>query len=75
MEERKKINRDFKQLSVWQDAISLYVLSSKMLSGFSFEFLEISLGSCGDFHSSYYSFFKADQISKDEFESLDKLHY
>lgn len=38
-------------------------------------FLNKSLGSCGKFYSSYYSFFKADQISKDEFESLDKLHY
>ena len=108
MKERKNKNRGFKQLRVWQDAISLYVLSSKMLSGFSFElkktsgnaldachsisrniaegycrrslkeylnFLNISLGSCEEFNSSYYSFFKADQISKDEFESLDKLHY
>jgi four helix bundle protein len=38
-------------------------------------FLNISLGSCGEFHSAYYSFHKADQISKDEFETLDKLHY
>ena len=106
--DRKNRNRGYKKLRVWQDAISLYVISSKMLSHFPFEFkkvsanaidachsisrniaegycrrnlkeylnfLNISLGSCGEFHSAYYSFYKADQISKDEFETLDKLHY
>ena len=38
-------------------------------------FLNISLGSCGEFHSSYYSFCKAKQITEKEFEKLDILHY
>jgi len=38
-------------------------------------FLNISLGSCGEFHSSYYSFCKAKQINEKEFEKLDMLHY
>ncbi len=108
MEERRNINRGYKKLRVWQDAISLYVLASNILSGFSFEygkilsnsldachsisrnisegycrrsikeylnFLNISLGSCGEFHSSYYSFCKAKQITEKEFEKLDMLHY
>ena len=108
MEERRNINRGYKKLRVWQDAISLYVLASDILSGFSFEygkilsnsldachsisrnisegycrksikeylnFLNISLGSSGEFHSSYYSFYKTKQITEEEFEKLDKLHY
>ena len=38
-------------------------------------FLNIALGSCGEFHSCYYSFLKTDQISKEEYEKLDTLHY
>src|SRR4030067_1910854 len=86
--ERKNINRGFKQLRVWQDAIELYLLAMKMFPKFPFEmkktasnaidaahsisrniaegycrrslkeylnFLNISLGSCGEFHSCYYS--------------------
>jgi four helix bundle protein len=37
--------------------------------------LNIALGSCGEFHSCYESFLKARQISKEEYEELDKLHY
>jgi hypothetical protein len=37
--------------------------------------LNIALGSCGEFHSCYESFLKAGQISKEEYEELDKLHY
>ena len=106
--DRKNINRGFKKLRVWQDAISLYVFAYKIFAGFPFELkkvaancidashsisrnisegycrrslkeylnhLNIALGSCGEFHSCYVSFKKAGQISDDNYEQLDKLHY
>ena len=106
--ERKNVNRGFKKLRVWQDAVSLYILACKMFTGFPFELkkvaansidaahsisrnisegycrrslkeylnhLNIALGSCGEFHSCYESFKQADQITDDEYEWLDKLHY
>ena len=107
--ERKNINRGFKNLRVWQDAIELYYWSYKIslinqpfelkkiisnsldaahsvsrniAEGYSrkslkeyLNFLNIALGSCGEFHSCYYSFLKTDQISKEEYEKLDALHY
>ena len=106
--DRKNINRGFKRLRVWQNAISLYVLAYKMFSGFPFElkkvaansidaahsisrnisegycrrslkeylnYLNIALGSCGEFHSCYESFKQADQITGDQYEQLDKMHY
>ena len=105
---RKNINRGFKKLRVWQDAISLYVFSYKKFSKFPFElkkvaansidaahsisrnisegycrrsikeylnFLNIALGSCGEFHSCYESFKQANQITETEYEQLDQLHY
>lgn len=108
MEDWRNINRGFKKLRVWQDAISLYVLTYKILKDSPFElkktvsnaidschsvskniaegycrrsikeylnFLNISLASCGEFHFSYYSFFKANQIPENDFEELDKIHY
>jgi four helix bundle protein len=38
-------------------------------------YLNFSLGSCGEFHSSYESFYKAKHISDIEYENLDKLSY
>jgi len=38
-------------------------------------YLNIALGSCGEFHSCYVSCHHADQIGLDEFEQLDELHY
>ena len=106
--ERKNINRGFKQLRVWNDAIDLYVLSCKILIDFPFElkktasncidsshsisrniaegysrrsikeylqFLNYALGSSGEYHSCIISFYKANQLQKEEFEELDKLHY
>ncbi len=106
--DRKNINRGFKQLRVWQDSISLYVLACKTFDEFPFELkkiasnsidaahsisrnisegycrrslkeylnhLNIALGSCGEFHSCYESFKKANQITPEEYDSLDKLHY
>ncbi len=106
--DRKNINRGFKKLRVWQDAIDLYVLAYKIFSQFSFEvkkvasngidaahsisrnisegycrrslkeylnYLNFALGSCGEFHSCYVSFKRANQITDEEFEQLDQLHY
>jgi len=109
MMERKNINRGFRNLRVWQDAIELYYYAYKILlnnqffelkkvisnsidaahsisrniaEGYSrrslkeyLNFLNIALGSCGEFHSCYYSFLKTDQISKEDYEKLDALHY
>ncbi len=38
-------------------------------------FLNISLGSCGEFHSCCESFLKADQITEDQYNQLDEIHY
>jgi four helix bundle protein len=106
--DRKNINRGFKKLRVWQDAVVLYVLACKILTNFPFELkkiaancidavhsisrnisegycrrslkeylnhLNIALGSCGEFHSCYESFKQAHQITDEEYEKLDKLHY
>ena len=106
--ERKNINRGFKKLRVWQDAISLYVMASKMFGKFPFELkkvasnsidasqsisrniaegycrrglkenlhhLNIALGSCGELHSCYESCNEAAQITPEEYESIDELHY
>jgi four helix bundle protein len=106
--DRKNINRGFKKLRVWQDAVSLYILACKIFANFPFELkkvasnsidaahsisrnisegycrrslkeylnhLNIALGSCGEFHSCYESFKQAGQITKDEYEQLDQLHY
>jgi four helix bundle protein len=37
--------------------------------------LNIALGSCGEFNSCYVSCKQAEQISKEEYEELDELHY
>ena len=101
MMERKNINRGFKQLRVWNDAVDLYIHTCKCLSEFPFElkktmancidsshsisrniaegysrqsikeylrFLYIALGSSGEHHSCISSFYKADQITKEEYE-------
>ena len=38
-------------------------------------YLNIALGSCGEFHSCYSSFLKADQITKEEYDKIDQIHY
>ena len=106
--DRKNINRGFKKLRVWQDAVSLYILTCKIFCNFPFELkkvaangidaahsisrnisegycrrslkeylnhLNIALGSCGEFHSCYESFKQAGQITEEEYEELDQLHY
>lgn len=106
--DRKNINRGFKKLRVWQDAVSLYVMACKIFGNFPFELkkvaansidsahsisrniaegycrrslkeylnhLNIALGSCGEFHCCYFSCKQAQQISEDDYERLDQLHY
>ncbi len=106
--ERKNINRGFKKLRVWNDAIDLYILSCEIIGGFPYElkktasncidashsisrniaeghsrrsikeylnFLNMALGSSGEYHSCIFSFYKANQINRDEFERLDIIHY
>jgi four helix bundle protein len=104
----KNINRGFKKLRVWQDAVSLYILASRVFSKFPFElkkvaansidaahsisrnisegycrrslreylnFLNIALGSCGEFHSCYVSCSQAGQINKEDFDEIENIHY
>ena len=106
--ERRNINRGFKKLRVWNDAVELYILACEILSKFPFvfqkvasnaidaahsisrniaegycrrslreylNFLNFSLGSCGEFHSSYESFLSAKQITEDDYQKLDEIHY
>ena len=106
--ERKNINRGFKKLRVWQDAIALYVMAWEIFCNFPFElkkissnsidaahsisrniaegycrrsikeylnFLNIALGSCGEFHSCYTNGREAGQITTEDFDRLDQLHY
>ena len=39
------------------------------------ETLNYALGSCGEFYSCYESFKQAGQITNEEYEQLDKLHF
>ena len=106
--DRKNINRGFKKLQVWQDAVSLYVLGCEIFGSFPsalkkvssnsidaahsisrniaegycrrslkeyLNHLNFSLGSCGEFHSSYESFKQAGQITDEQYEELDQLHF
>lgn len=43
--------------------------------GMAVNFLNYSLGSCGELHSCYVSFHRAEQISDEQHEQLDRLHY
>jgi four helix bundle protein len=107
-DERRNINRGFKKLRVWNDAIDLFILSTRILKGLPWvlnkskmntldaahsihrniaegycrrsakeylNFLNISLGSCGELNSSMISFHRAELISDDEFERFDDQHY
>jgi len=104
----KNINRGFKKLRVWNDAISLYTLAYKVFSNFPYElkkvaansidaahsisrniaegycrrslkeylnYLNFALGSCGEFHSCSESFRKANQITEDEYQKIEEIHY
>ncbi len=75
-----------RQLMIWQDfnysSIQCQVETPDIMKGYSkrsikeyLDFLNIALGSSGEYHSCIISFFKANQITKEEFEQMDKLHY
>jgi four helix bundle protein len=49
--ERKNINRGFKKLRVWQDAISLYILCCKIFAKFPFELGRVAANSIDAAHS------------------------
>ncbi len=42
---RKNINRGFKRLRVWQDALSLYILACKTFTKFPFELKKVASNS------------------------------
>jgi len=47
----KNINRGFKKLRVWQDAVSLYVLAYKIFTNFPFELKKVAANSIDAAHS------------------------
>lgn len=49
--DRKNINRGFKKLRVWQDAVSLYVLACKIFVNFPFELKKVASNSIDAAHS------------------------
>ncbi len=49
--DRKNINRGFKKLRVWQDAVSLYVLACKIFANFPFELKKVAGNSIDAAHS------------------------
>ncbi|HHN48350.1 MAG TPA: four helix bundle protein [Bacteroidales bacterium] len=108
MDERKNINRGFKKLRVWQDAIELFVITNEILKELPWDikkskmntldaahsilrnigegycrrsakeylnFLNISLGSCGELNSAVISFHQAGYITDANFEQFDVQHY
>lgn len=48
---RKNINRGFKKLRIWQDAVSLYVLAYKILTNFPFELRKVTANCIDAAHS------------------------
>jgi four helix bundle protein len=108
MKDRRNINRGFKKLQVWQNAVALYVEACSIFLNFPFSlarvasnaidsahsinrniaegycrkslreylnYLNIALGSSGEFHSCCISFKQAGQITDDQFDRLDEIHY
>jgi len=49
--DRKNINRGFKELPVWQDAVSLCILACKVFSNFPFELKKVAANSTDAAHS------------------------
>ncbi len=49
--ERRNINRDFKKLLVWQDAVALYVLAFETFGKFPFELKKIAANTIDAAHS------------------------
>ena len=67
--DRKNINRGFKKLRVWQDAVSLYVSACNIFVNFPFELKRVAANSTDAAHSI------SRNISEDEYEHLEQLHY
>jgi len=107
MTERNNVNRGFRKLRVWQDAINLYVAVCHVFSQAAFvhgktvsntldaahsisrniaegycrrsvreysNFLNIALGSSGEFCSCLIAARQAGHVSEDHFQELDALH-
>ncbi|MGB9627326.1 MAG: four helix bundle protein [Thermodesulfobacteriota bacterium] len=49
--ERKNVNRGFKKLLVWQDAVSLYILAFEIFGKFPYELKKIAANSIDAAHS------------------------
>ena len=49
--DRKNVNRGFKKLRVWQDAVSLYVLACNIFADFPFEMKKVAANSIDAAHS------------------------
>jgi four helix bundle protein len=49
--DRKNINRGFKKLRVWQDAVSLYVMACNIFGNFPFELKKVAANSIDAAHS------------------------
>ena len=49
--DRKNINRGFKKLRVWQDAVDLYILACRLFSNFAFELKKVASNSIDAAHS------------------------
>jgi hypothetical protein len=49
--ERKNVNRGFKKLRVWYDAISLYFLACKIFAKFPYELKKVAANSIDAAHS------------------------
>lgn len=49
--ERRNINRGFKKLRVWQDAVSLYILACKVFRRFPYELKKVAANSIDAAHS------------------------
>jgi len=49
--EHKNINRGFKKLRVWQDAVSLYVIACSILKDFPYELKRVASNSIDASHS------------------------
>ena len=47
----KNVNRGFKKLRVWQDAVSLYVIACKMFGNFPFELRKVASNAIDAAHS------------------------
>ncbi|UBM62473.1 four helix bundle protein [Candidatus Sulfidibacterium hydrothermale] len=108
IDNNKNINRGYRKLNVWQEAVEMYVFVCNVLKNFPYDlkkpasntidaslsiqrniaegycrksikeylnFLNYSLGSCGELYSTFFSFKEAGQISEADFKEFDKRHY